>query len=72
MHAPLVVVGIVLAFGLGRLSIEAGVGPEHLGWLAAGLMLSTFLMRSMPARRLTGIAANPCFIGAAAPRRRWR
>lgn len=32
------------------------------GWLAAGLTLLAFLMRSMTALRLAAIAANLCFI----------
>lgn len=36
---------------------------EHvLGWLAAGLTLLTFSMRSMTALRTAAVAANLCFI----------
>jgi len=35
---------------------------EGIGWLAAGLTLLTFSMRSMVALRLAALAANLCFI----------
>lgn len=35
---------------------------DLMGWLAAGLTLLAFLMRSMMALRLAAIAANLCFI----------
>jgi hypothetical protein len=44
------------------------VAAEGLGWLAAGLTLLTFSMRSMVALRVVALAANLSFIayGAAA------
>jgi CRP/FNR family transcriptional regulator, cyclic AMP receptor protein len=35
---------------------------EIWGWVAAALTLATFSMRSMAPLRVTGIAANICFI----------
>lgn len=66
MHQPLLIVlAAIAAFALGRMSIEMGLDAAPVGWLAAGLTLLTFSMRSMHALRITAIAANICFIGYA-------
>lgn len=44
------------------LEADSAMATESLGWLAAGLTLLTFSMRSMVALRIVALGANLCFI----------